>query len=348
MFLSKKFNGIFYLYYKDITGRRVSVSTHSRRKTEALKFLSKFKPGSLQKPGDFPQTCTLKELSEKVLLSVSKSQSVKSFKSYRIVFNHLLRIIGNYPVSEFSANDIEQYKNKRLGEASRATVNVELARIKAVFQRAVDWNLTPKNPGYKVKRVKIEQKEILSMSHDEVKKVIDVIDNSLIKSIVLFALHTGCRLNEILNLEWQDINLNEKTLHIRNKPGFTTKSGKIRLIPISDNLFSLLYDIYSTKSQSNIYELKQAPDYLFKNVNGGRYDKSYISHKFKHYLRLAGLPEKYHMHCLRHTFITNLVKLGVNANYIKEIAGHASLSTTQNYIHITSNDLRQAMDMVKF
>ena len=52
------------------------------------------------------------------------------------------------------------------------------------------------------------------------------------------------------------------------------------------------------------------------------------------------------MHCLRHTFITNLVKAGANINYIKQIAGHSDIKTTENYIHIGIEDLRNAINKV--
>ena len=61
MFISKKFKGIYYLYYTDVTGKRVSISTHSRRKADALRFLNKFKPGVSNKVS-FPETCTIGSL----------------------------------------------------------------------------------------------------------------------------------------------------------------------------------------------------------------------------------------------------------------------------------------------
>ena len=86
--------------------------------------------------------------------------------------------------------------------------------------------------------------------------------------------------------------------------------------------------------------------YLFVNSNNCRYDKNFITKKFKCYLRLAGLPEKFHFHCLRHTAITNLIKAGVNINYVRQIAGHSDLKTTENYIHIGIEDLKNAVKML--
>jgi site-specific recombinase XerD len=68
--------------------------------------------------------------------------------------------------------------------------------------------------------------------------------------------------------------------------------------------------------------------------------------QFKKYLRILGIHEKYHFHCLRHTFITNLIKKGVNINFVKEIAGHTDIETTMNYIHIVTEDLRKAVNLI--
>ncbi len=74
---------------------------------------------------------------------------------------------------------------------------------------------------------------------------------------------------------------------------------------------------------------------------GARMRIFYVSKEFKKILRSINFPEKFHFHCLKHAFITNLIKVGVNINYVKEIAGHSDIHTTMNYIHILTEDLRR-------
>ncbi len=74
---------------------------------------------------------------------------------------------------------------------------------------------------------------------------------------------------------------------------------------------------------------------------GARMRIYYLREELKKILRTINLPEKFHFHCLKHTFITNLIKAGVNINYVKEIAGHSDIHTTMNYIHILTEDLRR-------
>lgn len=77
-----------------------------------------------------------------------------------------------------------------------------------------------------------------------------------------------------------------------------------------------------------------------------KYDKSYISKKFKNLLRQLDFPERFHFHCLRHTFITQLVKKGVNIYDIKQLAGHSCIETTELYMHTVTEDLRIAVNLI--
>lgn len=72
--------------------------------------------------------------------------------------------------------------------------------------------------------------------------------------------------------------------------------------------------------------------YIFSTDGNAPYDKSYITRKFKTLLRKLNLSEDLHFHCLRHTYFSNLSRLNVPVNYIKELAGHSSIKTTEIYL----------------
>ncbi|HEY5536423.1 MAG TPA: tyrosine-type recombinase/integrase [Ignavibacteria bacterium] len=67
----------------------------------------------------------------------------------------------------------------------------------------------------------------------------------------------------------------------------------------------------------------------------------------KDILRKLNFDNKFHFHCIRHTFISSLIKSGVNINYVREIAGHSEIRTTMNYIHLSTEDLREAMNKIQ-
>jgi integrase/recombinase XerD len=341
MFLSKQHKGTYYLFYNDeITGKRKKVSTKTKKKPEAYDFLNSFQAGTLPKKNPI---IYLQGLQEEVLKYTQTNLSLSTHKLYVSAIKNLLNFIGNKPIKQITTKELDNYKNKRSKEIEKATVNIELCCIKAIFNLALKWDFISFSPAKEVKKFSIEQKEILSFSDSELKILLDTIPEGNLKNIVLFALYTGCRENEIVNIQVKDINLAERVISIINKEDFKTKSRKIRYIPISEKLAGLLHNIL--KNERNIYTLFN-PDMYFFNKNGIKFDKNYVSKQFKKYLRLADLPEKFHFHCLRHTAITNLVRAGVNINYIKQIAGHSDIKTTENYIHIGIEDLREAVNKV--
>jgi len=347
MFLSKRQNGFYYLFLLDEnTGKRKMISCKTKYKPEAMKFLSNFKNTSktLHKQKS-NVVYYIEDLRKEVIKYTSDNLQKSTMQIYRRVLNDMLRIIKNKPVMLITNRDLENYKSVRLTEVKKTTVNIDLKTLKAIFNIALRWNWINENPMKYVKQIITEQKERLSFNDFELKVLLNNIKDTNLKNIVLLGLYTGCRLNEIINIQWKDINLNEKVLMIRNKENFKTKTGKIRQIPISDNLYILLSDMLNVSGSENIITLCDPESYLFSR-NGFKYRKDTISMKFKEVLRTVNFPEKFHFHCLRHTFITTLIKSGVNINYVKEIAGHSEIQTTMNYIHIVTNDLREAVNMI--
>lgn len=144
----------------------------------------------------------------------------------------------------------------------------------------------------------------------------------------------------------KDINFAERILTISNKDNFKTKSGKMKYMPLSDNLHSLFLEMQG-RNENNILSLNNLnlDNYVFANPQGYKY---YVSMEFREILRKLNFKEICHFHCLRHTFITQLIKNGVNINYIKEIAEHSEIQTTINYIHISINDLRETLNKINY
>jgi site-specific recombinase XerD len=261
---------------------------------------------------------------------------------YENSFRKMLKIIGDKPINLLSFRDFELYKTERIKEVSKVSVNIEIRNVKTIFNYVIKLGYLKENPAAGIKQFILPQKEKLSFNIDDLKKLLSVIDCALIKNIVLFGLYTGCRINEILNIQVKNIDIENRWIDIINKPDFVIKTGKVRRIPISDEL----YDLLIGKCELKNYE-RDPESYLFYSSRTQKYSKNFISRKFKKYVRKAGLSEKYHFHCLRHTFITQLIKSGVNLNYVRELAGHKEIKTTMCYIHIETEDLREAVNHVR-
>ena len=214
------------------------------------------------------------------------------------------------------------------------TVNTYIRIIKASFNIAIKLGLIEKNVAKDYKKIKEDQTEKHTFSEAQFFKLLTVVDNPVMKEICYFGYYTGARLGEIINLQWNDLDLVNRVITIRNKTGFRTKTGRIRRIPIADKLLEVIKDM----------NIEEPSEYLFKRQNGGMFSKEYATNAFIRYVKRAGLPKNLHFHCLRHTAITTMITKGIPIAAVQRIAGHANITTTLGYTHLMVDDLRNAMN----
>lgn len=155
------------------------------------------------------------------------------------------------------------------------------------------------------------------------------------KLILTMFAYTGIRRSELLNLSWDDINLGEKYLIVRK-----AKNKTDRLIPLHTRVSQLL-DVYLAQ------RLPLKDNALFIGEQGKRLRKITLVNLYKKYLKISGLMGKgYTIHTLRHTFATLLLKKDVNIVAISNLLGHKSLDSTQIYLHLTANDLKNSLNVL--
>ena len=340
MFITKARNGYFYLYY-NTNGKRKKVSTLTKNKSQALKFLRDFTQ-DIKPSTPIPKSYSLLELRTPILNYVQSNYAKDTLAQYINTFKNLLRILGDIKIEHFGIMEMEHYKNIRSKEVKKTTCNIDIKNTKAIINLAIKLELIKENKISKVKKFHIGERKILAMSETEVKKLLQAIDNNpMLLNLVKVGLYSGCRISEILNIQRDDINFNSRILTISNKESFNTKTKLNRTIPLSEEFSQLLKSILATKTSADNC-------YLFIDKRKNKYTRGAIAKLFKPYIHKAGLNDKFHFHCLRHTFITLLIKKGVSINYVKELAGHTDIKTTMNYIHIVTDDLRDAVSKINF
>lgn len=345
MFLSKGYKGIYYLYYIDeITGKKRKISTKTKLKSGANLYMKSFNPVRNKQEN---VNVSLEFLKEYTMNYVKTNLSKSSQYVYETIFRHLQSQFGNKDIKIFTIKDIESYKTVRLKSVSRTSVNIELRTLKALFNYAIKWGFTNSNPVSSVRFFSVPEKERLFFNENEIEIILKVISDNRLRNIVLFGLMTGCRLGEILNLQWKDVDFQNQLIKICNKSNFKTKSGKIREIPISDRLNEIMLGLFQGRTVSNIMDYNINDKYVFCSRNDYKFNLGYISRKFKKYLRLAGLPEHFHFHCLRHTCLTQLARAGISIYHLKQLAGHSDIKITEIYLHTVTEDLRSAVNKIK-
>jgi integrase len=255
------------------------------------------------------------------------SKANKASSSYRrdtISIKNLSKCFGTRMISEMTASDLERYKIERSKEVSMATVNRELSCIKHMFNKAVHWGYLTRNPLRDVQDFKEPPGRVRYLTDVE----IEILLNSCfghIKNIVTVALNTGMRKGEILNLRWQDVDLRNRLIIIRN-----AKNNESRTIPINETLHDMFRMLIPTTDG----------EYIFANKEGKPFGD--VRTSFRNALRRAGIKD-FRFHDLRHTFASKLVMRGVDIRTVQTLLGHKDIAMTMRYSHLSDSHLKEAV-----
>lgn len=259
-------------------------------------------------------------------LDYSKTNK-RSWTRDRTSIRALSQLLREKYLNDITPLLIENYKKKRLAEVKPATVNRELACLKHMFTKAVEWDKIEDNPIKKVKLLREDNERFRWLRKYEVQKLCDNCAEHL-KPIVLMALHTGMRRGEILKLKWEDVDLDQGIVLVKH-----TKNNEIREIPLNNLLTNILKQI------------KIRSPYVFSRQDGKPYGT--IRRSFESALKKAGIKNCC-FHDLRHTFSSHLVMSGVDIMTVRELLGHKSLRMTMRYSHLSQSHKRSAIELLEY
>ena len=225
---------------------------------------------------------------------------------------------GQLALSEIEPLCIERFIAKRLKDGvQKSSINRELACLRMMLNKAIEWGYLSSNPMCKVKLFseKDNQKERI-LTRDEEARLFAACSAHL-SPVLLVALNTGMRRGEILNLRWKHIDFEARQIRVEN-----TKSGRTRHIGINSSLSEVFKQLKGV----------QGPDsYVFVNPETGtKYTD--LKTAFKGACiraKIVGLR----FHDLRHTFATRLVQNGVDLITVKQLLGHSTVTVTERYTH---------------
>ena len=259
---------------------------------------------------------------------------------------------------------LEKWRSSRLKSGiSPSTVNRDLACLKAALQKAVEWNLIDTHPLAKLKPSKVDKspntRYLSEQEEMRLKQALKKRDQLLkdkresgnqwrkvrghnlypiykkteysdyLEPILILALNTGLRKGELLSLKWSDINLHTKQVTVQ---GANAKSSNTRHIPLNTDALEMLR---KWKKQD------QYDNYVFYNGNGLKLDD--FKKSYKSLLKLANITS-FRIHDLRHHFASKLVMNNVPLNTVRELLGHADISTTLRYAHLAPDHKAEAVE----
>ena len=218
------------------------------------------------------------------------------------------------------------------------SVNRKLSCVKGFYRFSLEAGQIKTDPVASFPLIKFQKKRSIPFSQDEVKAVINSIDDTEFKGardklMIELLYSTGIRRNELLNIKLTDISTADKTLKVIGK------RNKQRLIPLFDEI------VYSVENYLKFRKERYADhDYFFVTNSGDKVYESLVYRIVKKHFQSFTTKQKKSPHILRHSFATHLLEEDADLNSIKELLGHESLAATEHYV---KNDLSMLMKAYK-
>lgn len=275
----------------------------------------------------------------------------------------------NKPLAEIKPMWVESWKKTRKDKgAAASSINREIAALRGVLSRAIDWGFLEDHPLKRVKQFRLDiggkprylspdeekrlyaaldaREETLRASRDSHNKTREMRHEEpypdlravpfadFLKPMTLLALNTGLRRGELFDLTWADCVLEGQSPRITVK-GERAKSGRTRHVPLNATALDTLKKWKTQCGDS---------DLVFTSpITGGRFDnikKAWVK------LTKDAKVSNFRFHDCRHHFASMLVQKGVDLNVVRELLGHASLTMTLRYAYLSPDNTARAVSLL--
>jgi integrase/recombinase XerC len=268
------------------------------------------------------------------------SHTVESYKNDLLQFKEFVCGDGSFRPQEIDAVIVRRWMVSLMGQSySPLSVNRKLSSLKSFFKYLHKYNYIESSPVKRISGPKVnkplpyfvKEKEmdrlLLEMEQEEI-----TFEGERNKAIIDAFYTTGMRCAELVGLENGDVDFGAHLLKVNGK------RNKQRLIPFSNNLAKTLSDYKTIKDKEIEPGVSRA---FFVRKNGKALSNAIVYDIVNK--QLSDIPNlsKKSPHVLRHTFATSMLNNGADLNAVKELLGHASLSSTEVYTHTTFEELKK-------
>lgn len=231
----------------------------------------------------------------------------------------------------------------RYGDAmlSSRSIARKCSALRSFYSYLEERSVVHDNPFIQLKLGKNKRKLPDFLFVDEIDCLLDSIDLSTemgIRNRVLleFIYACGLRVSEARDLQVSAIDFDERFVRILGK------GKKERIVPFYDDIGIRLNEYIHTTRQDIMLRNNIQHDYVFISMKGEQLTSRGIQYILNEQVKRSGLTNTVHPHTLRHSFATHLLDGGCDLRVVQELLGHSSLSTTQIYVHTTTNKLKES------
>jgi len=272
-------------------------------------------------------------------LEIEKNYSQHTILNYKLDLGDFQKFLAGLQLEKVDYLLLRKYlavlKEKNLGTR---TIGRRLSALRSFFRFLTREGYLKTNPILMLSSPKLEKHLPSFLTEDEVSKLIESAfaknekdERGLRDRAILETFYsTGMRISEVVSLSTQDIDFISGTVKVFGK------GKKERMVPIGDTAIRSI--------RKYLDKRKKQDDALFLNKNGKRITTRGVRDIVGKYIHLSGTRHGVSAHTLRHSFATHLLNRGADLRTVQELLGHANLSTTQIYTHLTTERLKNVYD----
>ena len=269
-------------------------------------------------------------------LEIEKNASEHTILNYKKDLEEFKKFLGEAKIESVSYLTLRKFLStlKERGLKSRS-ISRKLSSLRSFFRFLNREGFLKSDPTSAISSPKLEKHLPIFLTEDEITRLVESPDTKELsgfrdRAILETFYSTGMRVSELIGLNQENIDFFGGVAKVMGK------GRKERLTPIGDRALRTIREYLERRDNSQ--------PAVFLNKNGRRLTARGVRVILDKYVRILALRENISPHSLRHSFATHLLNRGADLRSVQELLGHANLSTTQIYTHLTTDRLKSVYD----
>ncbi len=274
-------------------------------------------------------------------LQIEKGVSVHTVRNYTIDLMEFSKFLGDKQVETVEYLTLRKFlAHLRSINLNKSSIARRLSCLRSFFRFLIREGYIKTNPISGLSTPKKDRKLPTFMDEDEVAKLLDAPPTKSLagardKAILEALYSSGMRVSELTGIDMDNMDFVAEVVKLRGK------GKKERLVPIGAQAIGAI-----RAYRKMLPEKFSSKKPLFLNKSGKRFSDRSVRRTVKKYITMISEKENISPHTLRHSFATHLLNRGADLRSVQELLGHANLSTTQIYTHVTTERLKEVYDKV--
>lgn len=261
---------------------------------------------------------------------------------------HVLPMLRSVPIDRVNKEAIDALIARWSKDSQPKTINTRLGTVRRMLSLARDWDMIGAVP--KIGMLKIPEARPRFLSDAEISRLIEHAEPRW-RSMMFVAVRTGLRVGELRGLQWGDIDLGRRVIHVtRTDPGRRTmdatapKSNRARDVPLTSDTVAMLLEVRPEAYKASDFVWPALLQRAGESRSRCRSEKG-CWHAIDRAAHAAGLADTA-WHTLRHTYASHLVMRGVPIRHIQKWLGHATVKETEKYASLAPDAGHDAVDLL--